>query len=84
VLRTALPASIPLAAFYAARPTLDALQDTPVISRLLLACLAVEIVVTYGTGEFLSPANASILGLTAAATLLGGLAYAALLRAVPA
>jgi O-antigen/teichoic acid export membrane protein len=84
VLRSALPAAIPLAAFYAARPTLDALQETPVISRLLLVCLAVEIALTYGTAEFLAPTTAAVLGLTAAAALLGGLAYAALLRAVPA
>lgn len=84
VLRTALPAAIPLAAFYAARPTLDALQETPVISRVLLLCLAVEIALTYATAAVASPAVAAILGLTIAAVLLGALSYAALLRAIPA
>ncbi|WP_433290655.1 hypothetical protein ACQP2F_23450 [Actinoplanes sp. CA-030573] len=84
VLRAALPAAIPLAAFYAARPTLDALQETPVISRVLLLCLGVEIALTYATAAVASPAAAAILGLTVAAVLLGALSYAALLRAIPA
>ena len=84
VLRLALPASIPFAAFYAARPALDALHETPVISRLLLACLAAEIALTYATAGLCSPAASAIVGLMAASALLGALSYAALLRAIPA
>ncbi len=84
ILRAALPASIPFAAFYAARPTLDALQETPVIARLLLACLGLQILLTYAVSPVLSPASAAILGLTVAAFSLGVLSFVALVRAVPA
>jgi O-antigen/teichoic acid export membrane protein len=84
VLRLALPAAIPLAAFYAARPALDALQETPVITRLLLGCLALEILVTHGLGRLTSAGNAAVLGLGAAAGALGVLTYLALRHAVPA
>jgi O-antigen/teichoic acid export membrane protein len=82
ILRLGLLASIPLAVFYAARPTLDALQDAPVTAKLLLACFALEVAVTYVAGQFLSPTWAAVAGLGVAAGMLGVLSYLALLRAV--
>ncbi|GIE97308.1 oligosaccharide flippase family protein [Paractinoplanes rishiriensis] len=84
VLRAAIPAAIPFAAFYAARPALDAVQDRPVIARLQLVCLGVQLIVTYAAGAVLPAAPAAILGMTVAAAALGAFAYTALLRAVPA
>ncbi|GIE35427.1 hypothetical protein Ait01nite_084720 [Actinoplanes italicus] len=71
VLRLGVLASIPLAMFYAARPTLDTLLDAKVMSRLLLACLGVELAAT-GIGTlFFTPPYAAMLGLLAAAVTLG-------------
>jgi O-antigen/teichoic acid export membrane protein len=78
ILRLGLLAAIPLAAFYAARPTLDALQDSPVTVKLLVGCFALEVVLTYLGGWFLAPASAAVLGLCAGAGMLGVLSYAAL------
>lgn len=82
ILRMGLLASIPLAAFYAARPTLDALQDAPVTVRLMLGSLAVEVAITYLAMPFVVPTSAAVLGLIAAAGTLGALSFVALLRAV--
>jgi O-antigen/teichoic acid export membrane protein len=82
LLRLGLLASIPLVAFYAARPTLDALQDAPVTVKLLLGCFVLEVVVTYLGGHFLAPASAAVLGLGIAAGALGILSYFALILAV--
>jgi O-antigen/teichoic acid export membrane protein len=82
VLRLGLLAAVPLAAFYAARPTLDALQDAPVTAKLLLGCFAVEVMVTYPAGHVLSPTSAAVLGFGIAAGALGILSYLALLLAV--
>jgi O-antigen/teichoic acid export membrane protein len=71
VLRLGVLAAIPLAMFYAARPTLDTLLDARFMSRLLIACLALEIVVTVAAVAFLTPDHAAMLGLAAAGTALG-------------
>lgn len=71
VLRLGVVAAVPLAMFYAARPTMETLLDARFMSRLLLACLALEVVAT-GVGlAFLTPPHAAVLGLTAAALALG-------------
>lgn len=71
MLRLGVFAAIPLAMFYAARPTMDTLLEPKFMSRLLLACLALEIVVTAIATMFLAPPHAAVLGLAAAATALG-------------
>jgi O-antigen/teichoic acid export membrane protein len=81
VLRLGLLSAIGLAAFYAARPVLDALQDRPVTVKLLVLSLVVEVLVTYAAARVLEPMSAGVLGLGVAATMLGGLSYVALLRA---
>ena len=81
VLRLGLLSAIALAAFYAARPALDALQDRPVTVKLLVLSLVVEVLVTYAAARVLEPMSAGVLGLGVAATMLGGLSYVALLRA---
>jgi O-antigen/teichoic acid export membrane protein len=82
VLRVGLLAAVPLAGFYAARPTLDALQDVPVTAKLLLGCFALEVLVTYLGGQFLTPTSAAVLGFGVGAGALGILSYLALLLAV--
>ncbi|MET0422632.1 MAG: hypothetical protein ABW046_02080 [Actinoplanes sp.] len=84
ILRWGMLTSVPFAAFYAARPTLDALQDAPVITRLLLGSLIVEVVITYAADRWLDPAYAALFGLGAGALVLGLLSYVALLLVVPA
>jgi O-antigen/teichoic acid export membrane protein len=71
ILRLGVFAAIPLAMFYAARPTMDTLLEPKFMSRLLIACLALEIVVTGIAMVFFEPPHAAVLGLTAAATALG-------------
>jgi O-antigen/teichoic acid export membrane protein len=71
VLRLGVVAAIPLAMFYAARPTMETLLDARFMSRLLLACLALEFVVTGIGAAFLTPAHAAVLGLAAASLALG-------------
>ncbi|MBO3741924.1 lipopolysaccharide biosynthesis protein [Actinoplanes flavus] len=71
VLRLGVLAAIPLAMFYTARPVLDVLSEAKVMSRLLVACLLVEVVVAVaGRGLFIAP-YAAIIGLLSAATALG-------------
>ncbi|MET0418027.1 MAG: hypothetical protein ABW022_18610 [Actinoplanes sp.] len=83
VLRLALPAAIPFAAFYAARPALDALGEAPAITRLLLGCLVLQIALTVLLDRVLPPADAAVVALGLAAGTLGVLSYLALRRAVP-
>jgi O-antigen/teichoic acid export membrane protein len=71
VLRLGVLAAIPLAMFYAARPTMDTLLDPKFMSRLLLACLVLEILVTAIGVRFLSADHAAMLALAAAGTALG-------------
>jgi O-antigen/teichoic acid export membrane protein len=71
ILRLGVISAIPLAMFYAARPTLDALCDRPAISRLLLGCLALQIVITHVAELVLPAAHAAILALCVAASVLG-------------
>ncbi|BEL05287.1 hypothetical protein Q0Z83_034780 [Actinoplanes sichuanensis] len=71
VLRLGVLAAIPLAMFYAARPTMDTLLDPKFMSRLLLACLVLEILVTAIGVRFLSADYAAMLALAAAGTALG-------------
>ncbi|MEU4692643.1 hypothetical protein [Actinoplanes sp. NPDC023714] len=71
ILRLGVLSAIPLAMFYAARPTLDALLDRPVISRLLLGCLVLQVAVTHLAELVLPPAHAGVLALCVAASVLG-------------
>ncbi|MEV6300069.1 oligosaccharide flippase family protein [Actinoplanes sp. NPDC051861] len=71
VLRVGVLAAIPLAVFYAARPTLDALLDTPVVSRVLLGCLAAQVLFTHLLSLVVATAYAAVLALGAAAVILG-------------
>lgn len=84
VLRLALLAAVPLAVFYAVRPSLDALQEVPVTVGLLVACLGVEVLLTYSLRLVLSPPAAAVLALCLAATVLGVASYLALTRAMAA
>ncbi|WIM94123.1 hypothetical protein ACTOB_006124 [Actinoplanes oblitus] len=71
VLRLGVVAAIPLAMFYAARPTMETLLEATFLSRLLLACLLLEVVATWIGTAFVAPPHAAVLGLIAAATALG-------------
>ncbi|WP_045747711.1 lipopolysaccharide biosynthesis protein [Actinoplanes rectilineatus] len=82
VLRVGVLAAIPLAMFYAARPTLDALTDTPVISRLLCVCLVLQVVLTYAAMFFLPAPYAAVAAMCGAATVLGWRAERLVVRAL--
>ncbi|MGX6600617.1 lipopolysaccharide biosynthesis protein [Micromonosporaceae bacterium Da 78-11] len=84
ILRLGLFAAIPLAVFYAVRPTLDALLEVPVTARLVVGSLVLEVLLTYACRPVLSPAEASIFGLCAAAGALGFGSYLVLLRVTAA
>ena len=84
VLNIGILAAVPLAMFYAARPTLDALPRPPRINRLLLGCLALEAAVGWAAMGIMSPAAASVTALTAAATVLGLCSVRLVRRALPA
>jgi O-antigen/teichoic acid export membrane protein len=71
VLRLGVVASVPLAMFYAARPTMDTLLEAKVMSRLLLSCLVLEILVTGVGAVFLTPPYAALLGLGVASVAVG-------------
>jgi O-antigen/teichoic acid export membrane protein len=83
VVRFGVPVAIPLAMFYAARPTIDALREAPVTGRLLVGCLAAEIVLTLGAGLVMPAWPAALTGFWAAALLLAGCSYTAMVRAFP-
>jgi O-antigen/teichoic acid export membrane protein len=82
ILRLGVLAAIPLAAFYAARPTLDAIQDKPATVRILVGGLLVEVIVTLVAGQFVPPAYAAVLGLGVGAGVLGVMSAVALRIAV--
>jgi O-antigen/teichoic acid export membrane protein len=71
VLRLGVVASVPLAMFYAARPTMDTLLEAKVMSRLLLSCLLLEVLITGLGAVFLTPPYAALLGLGVAALAVG-------------
>ncbi|WP_433825620.1 lipopolysaccharide biosynthesis protein [Actinoplanes sp. CA-015351] len=82
VVRISAVAAIPLAMFYAARPTLDALLDRPAISRLLLGCFVIQVVLTHA-GQLVLPAStAAVLAFCLAATVLGFRAERLVVRAL--
>jgi O-antigen/teichoic acid export membrane protein len=83
VIRFAAPVSIPLAVFYAARPTIDALREAPVTTVLLVGSLVVEVVATYGAARAMPAWQASVAGFGAAAVVLAASSYIAMLRAIP-
>jgi O-antigen/teichoic acid export membrane protein len=83
VIRYGAPVSIPLAVFYAARPTIDALREAPVTAVLLVGSLAVEVVATYGAALAMPAWQAALAGFGAAAVVLAVSSYVALLRAIP-
>jgi O-antigen/teichoic acid export membrane protein len=81
-LRLGLLAAVPLAMYYAARPTLDALHEAPVTTGLLLGCLAAEVGLTFALGTVLSPPVAAVTALGVAALVLGASSYLVLVRAL--
>ncbi|GAA0581575.1 hypothetical protein GCM10010172_78210 [Paractinoplanes ferrugineus] len=83
VVRFGVPVSIPLAMFYAARPTIDALREAPVTAGLLVGCLAAEVLCTLGASLVLPALPAALVGFWVAALLLAGSSYVTLLYAFP-
>jgi O-antigen/teichoic acid export membrane protein len=83
VVRFGVPVSIPLAVFYAARPTIDALREAPVTMWLLVGALVAEVVATYLAALVVPAWPASLAGFAAAAVLLAVFSYTAMLRAIP-
>ncbi|GAA2608868.1 lipopolysaccharide biosynthesis protein [Paractinoplanes durhamensis] len=83
VVRFGVPVAIPLAMFYAARPSIDALREAPVTTWLLVGCLAAEIAVTVVAGLLMPPWPAALAGFGAAAILLAACSYVALVHAIP-
>jgi O-antigen/teichoic acid export membrane protein len=81
VLRLGLLASVPVAMFYAIRPTLDALQDVPMTTWLLAGSLAVEVPLTYVLRLVMHPAFAAVLAFVIATAALGVGGYLVLVRA---
>jgi O-antigen/teichoic acid export membrane protein len=84
VLRLGLLAAVPVAMFYAVRPTLDALQDVPMTTWLLVGALALEVPLTYALRPVVHPPYAAVLAFGLAAAALGGSAYFVLVRAMAA
>jgi O-antigen/teichoic acid export membrane protein len=84
VLRLGLLASVPVAMFYAIRPTLDALQDMPMTTWLLVASLAVEVPLTYVLRLVVQPPFAAVLAFVLGAVTLGVAGYLVLVRAMAA
>ncbi|HEY0534430.1 MAG TPA: hypothetical protein VGD29_22820 [Actinoplanes sp.] len=82
ILRLSLLSAIPLAVFYAVRPTLDALQEVPVTTALLVGALVVQVSLTYALNPLLPPAAAAVLAMLVASALLGAASYVALTRAM--
>jgi O-antigen/teichoic acid export membrane protein len=81
VLRLGLIAAVPVAMFYAIRPTLDALQDVPMTTWLLAGSLAVEVPLTYVLRLVMHPAFAAVLAFVIATAALGVGGYLVLVRA---
>jgi O-antigen/teichoic acid export membrane protein len=84
ILRLGLVASVPVAMFYAVRPTLDALQDLPMTAWLLVAALGVEVPLTYVLRLMLHPPFAAVLAFVLSAAALGLAGYLVLVRAMAA
>jgi O-antigen/teichoic acid export membrane protein len=84
VLRLGMIAAVPVAMFYAIRPTLDALQDVPMTAWLLVGALALEVPLTYALRPVVHPPYAAVLAFGLAAAALGGSAYLVLVRAMTA
>lgn len=84
VLRLGLIASVPVAMFYAIRPTLDALQDMPMTTWLLVGSLGLEVPLTYVLRMVVQPPFAAVLAFVLAAATLGVAAYFVLVRAMAA
>jgi O-antigen/teichoic acid export membrane protein len=82
IVRFGVPVSIPLAVYYAARPTIDALREAPVTMWLLVGALAVEVVATYIAALAVPAWPAALLGFATAAVLLAVFSYLALLHAL--
>jgi O-antigen/teichoic acid export membrane protein len=83
VVRFGVPVAIPLAMFYAARPTIDALREAPVTAGLLVGCLTAEVGLTLAAGLMMPAWPAALTGFWAAAMMLAGGSYIALLHAFP-
>ncbi|WP_430789340.1 lipopolysaccharide biosynthesis protein [Actinoplanes sp. G11-F43] len=71
VLHVGIFASVPLAMFYAARPTLDALPEPPRLNRMLLGCLALQVALTHLLMLVTTAPYAALIAMSAAALLLG-------------
>jgi O-antigen/teichoic acid export membrane protein len=84
VMRLGVLAAPPLAVYYAARPTLDALQDRPSTVRILIVALLAEIACFFALDTFLVTSYAAMISFVAATVLLGVSAYVTLLRVDPA
>ncbi|MEV6841969.1 hypothetical protein [Actinoplanes sp. NPDC051411] len=84
VLRLGMFAAVPVAMFYAIRPTLDALQDMPMTTWLLVGSLAVEVPLTYALRLVMHPPFAAVLAFVLAAATLGVAGYLVLVRAMAA
>jgi O-antigen/teichoic acid export membrane protein len=83
ILRFGVPLSIPMAMFYAARPTIDALREAPVTAGLLVLGLLAEVAVTLGAALLMPAWPAALAGFGVAAVLLACTSYVALLQAIP-
>ncbi|HEX5204944.1 MAG TPA: hypothetical protein VFW27_33920 [Actinoplanes sp.] len=83
VLRFGVLVSVPLAVFYAVRPTIDALHEAPVATVLLVGALVAEVMATYLAALVVPAWPAALLGFAAAAMLLAVVSYLAMLRAIP-
>jgi O-antigen/teichoic acid export membrane protein len=84
VLRLGLLAAVPVAMFYAIRPTLDALQEVPMTAWLLVASLAIEVPLTYALRLVMHPPFAAVLAFVLAAATLGVAGHLVLVRAMAA
>jgi O-antigen/teichoic acid export membrane protein len=71
LLRIGMPAAVPLAVFYAVRPTLDALHEKPMTANPVVGCLVLQILLTYVLSQILDVPLAAVLALALAAAALG-------------
>ncbi|MCM4078190.1 lipopolysaccharide biosynthesis protein [Paractinoplanes hotanensis] len=71
LLRIGMLAAVPLAVFYAVRPTLDALHEWPVAANPVVGCLALQVLSTYALSRFLDLPLATVIALALAAAALG-------------
>jgi len=80
VLRIGILVTMPMAAFYAARPLLETRRDRSITARLLSACLALEILGLVIVGQFIDPLHAALTAWLMGSLLAGVLAYLAVRR----